>query len=101
MKVEGRKQQDIMRGVGANILKIGYCVHPDTVDPKLHPEQGPIWAWYVEHIKEVAPRFGANYQGDGPGALRKIRQENLDEIRKIFEISGGIDLRNKVMENKE
>jgi heterodisulfide reductase subunit C len=55
----------------------------------------------VEHIKEVAPRFGANYQGDGPGALRKIRQENLDEIRKIFEISGGIDLRNKVMENKE
>lgn len=98
---EGRKQKEIMQGVGANILKIGYCVHPDTVDPKMHPEQGPIWAWYVEHIKDIAPRLGANYNGDGPGALRKIRQENLDEIRKIFEVTGGMDLREKVMNDKE
>lgn len=97
---EGRKQREIMQGAGANILNIGYCVHPDTIDPKLHPEQGPIWAWYVEHIKEVAPRFGANYNGEGPGALRKIRKENLDEIRKIFEVTGGIELRDKVMEDK-
>ncbi len=98
---EGRKQKRIMEGVGSNILEIGYCVHPDKVDPKLHPEQGPIWAWYVEHINDIAPKFGANYHGDGPGALRTIRAETLAEIKQIFEVTGGMKLRNKILEENK
>lgn len=92
----GCQQKDLVDGVGKNILEIGYCVHPDRVDPKQHIEQGPIWKWYREHIEDIAPKLGANYHGDGPGALRTIRKENLDEIYKIFEATGGIDLMEKI-----
>lgn len=99
--VMGRQQVEIMKGCGSNILNIGYCVHPDTVDPEYHPEQGPIWAWYRENIEEIAPKLGANYHGDGLGALRKIREENLEEVRRIFEVTGGMELRKKVLEDEK
>lgn len=95
--VMGRQQAELVNSIGNNILEIGYCVHPDKVDPELHPEQGPVWKWYRDHIEDIAPKLGANYHGDGPGALRKIRQENLDEIRKIFEATGGITLQKKIL----
>ena len=96
----GRQQKQLMNSIGSNILEIGYCVHPDKVDPAYHPEQGPIWEWYIENIEEIAPKLGANYHGDGPGALRKIREENLEEIRRIFEVTGGMELRKKVLEDE-
>jgi heterodisulfide reductase subunit C1 len=98
---EGRKQKRLMESVGNNILEIGYCVHPDRVDPKLHSEQGPIWAWYVEHIQEIAPKLGANYHGEGSGALRTIRRETLEEIKQIFEVTGGMKLRAKILEENQ
>lgn len=94
------QQQRLMNTVGANILEIGYCVHPDKVDPQLHPEQGPIWEWYIKNIKEIAPKLGANYHGDGPGALRKIHQKNLDEIREIYKVTGGLDFMDSVLNNE-
>jgi heterodisulfide reductase subunit C len=97
----GRQQIDIMRIIGGNILKTGYCVHPDIVHPEGHPEQGPIWKWYHERIKEIVPKFGANYHQDGPGALRKIAQKNLDEIASIFEVTGGMALRRKILGETE
>lgn len=85
----GRQQARIAGTVGKNILDIGYCVHPDRVDPSVHPEQGPVWEWYRKYITEVAPKFGANYHGDGAGALRTISPETMDELRRIFEVTGG------------
>ena len=41
-------------------------------------------------------RLGANYQKTGPGILRKIPQEDLDEIRKIFEVTAGIERFEKI-----
>lgn len=96
----GRQQKQLMQSIGTNILEIGYCVHPDRVDPEYHPEQGPIWEWFHDHVADVAPRLGANYNGDGAGALRKISEEDMDEVRKIFEVTGGIELRRKVMEEQ-
>ena len=90
-----------MKGIGQNILEIGYCVHPDRVDPAYHPEQGPVWEWYHDHIADVAPRLGANYHGDGAGALRNIAQEDLNEVRRIFEVTGGMKLRNDVLPTEE
>ena len=94
------QEKRLAQTVGNNILEIGYCVHPDKVKPELHQEQGPIWEWYVNNIEAVAPKLGANYHGDGPGALRKIREENLQEVRKIFEVTGGMDLLKTLKEEK-
>ena len=92
----GRQQEQLSQSLGSNILEIGYCVHPDRVDPDYHPEQGPVWAWYRRHIEEVAPKLGANYHGSGPGALRTIPEEDLDEVRRIFEVTGGLELRDNL-----
>lgn len=96
MSEKGRQQVFLMRTIERNILDIGYCVYPDRVDPEQHPEQGPIWTWYIKHIADIAPKLGANYHGSGPGALRDIPKEDLEEVHRIFEVTGGIKLKNIV-----
>ena len=93
---KGRQQTQLMNTIERNILEIGYCVYPDRVDPDYHPEQGPVWQWYHDNISDVAPKLGANYHGNGPGALRDIPQEDLEEVRRIFEVTGGMKLKQKV-----
>lgn len=95
---KGRQQKFLMNTLERNILEIGYCVYPDRVDPEYHPEQGPVWEWFREHIDDIAPKLGANYHGQGAGALRNIPEEDLDEVRKIFEVTGGIELQKTVLE---
>ena len=92
----GCQQSKLVDGIGQNILELGYCVHPDRVDPDKYVEQGPVWKWYRENIEEIAPKLGANYHGDGPGALRTIRKETMEEIHKIFEATGGIELMEQI-----
>jgi heterodisulfide reductase subunit C len=58
--------------------------------PDLHPEQGPNWEWVHENREELINRLGGNYRGNGPGILRKIPEETLDELRKIFDVTGGL-----------
>ena len=89
---KGIQQFAIVKAIASNIKETGYCVHPDRVDYERHLEQGPVWKWYKENIEEIAPKLGANYHGDGPGALRTISEETLDEIEKIFEVTGCDDL---------
>jgi heterodisulfide reductase subunit C1 len=88
---KGRQQLVIKRVVGENIVYRGYCILPENLVPELHPEQGPIGEWIYENRTEVLQRLGANYGGEGVGALRKIPQESLDELYRIFEITGGFD----------
>ncbi|MBP5327201.1 MAG: 4Fe-4S dicluster domain-containing protein [Bacteroidales bacterium] len=95
---KGVQQKQLMNTIGKNILDIGYCVHPDVVKPDYHPEQGPIWEWYIENIEDISQKLGANYHGEGAGALRKISEEDLDEVRRIFEVTGGMELRKKVLD---
>jgi len=86
---KGRQQYAIKKTVGENILEKGYCVHPDLVKSELHIEQGPIWEWVQENKEAVYERMGANLDKDGPGAMRKIHQSNLDEVAEIFKVTGG------------
>lgn len=88
---KGRQQLAIKRVVGENIVYRGYCVLPENLVPELHPELGPVGEWIYENKEEVYNRVGANYRGDGTGALRKIPQESLDEIYLIFELTGGFE----------
>lgn len=88
----GRQQYLIMKTIGANILKYGYCVHPTTLVPDTHPEQGTVWKWIYENMHDVYASVGANLDGDGPGAMRKISQPVLNELHRIFDVSGGLKL---------
>ncbi len=95
---KGRQQLAVKRTVGEWILKYGYCLYPSQISPENHPEQGPIWEWEHKNIEGVMNRLGANYEKTGPGILRKIPQEALDEIRAIFEVTGGMDRYDKIEE---
>jgi heterodisulfide reductase subunit C len=88
---KGRQQLAIKRAVGENIVYKGYCILPESLVPELHPELGPVNEWIYENKEEVFERVGANYQGEGEGPLRKIPQESLDEIYRIFEVTGGFE----------
>ena len=93
---KGRQQLAIKRVIGENIVYRGYCVLPENLVPEMHPEQGPVGEWIYENKEKVYERVGANYNGEGEGALRKIPQESLDEIYRIFEITGGFDRFDKI-----
>lgn len=84
----GRQLLDIKRSIGHNILETGYCIHPARVDPKMHPEQGPVWAWMSGNAAQVYGRFDAGYDKSGPGLLRRISPDALGELDRIFEITG-------------
>jgi len=85
----GRQQYLIMKTIGANLLRYGYCIHPSAVDIQNHPEQGPVWEWVYSNREEVYERLGANLDREGPGAMRKIATNDLLELAVIFEQSGG------------
>jgi len=89
---KGRQQYAINRTIGENIVNIGYCVTVEKIVPEMHPEQGPVWEWYYQNAEEVVDRLGGNYRKDGPGALRIIPKESIDEIQKIFDVTGGTKL---------
>jgi len=86
---KGRQQLALKRIIGDQILLSGYCVRPDIVDPAMHPEQGPVWEWEHKNLAPLMDKLGANYNGEGAGALRKVSDADLDELKRIFEVTGG------------
>lgn len=88
---KGRQQLAVKRTVGQNILDLGYCIHPTRVDPGLHPEQGPVWEWVHGHVADVFGRFDDGYDREVPGAMKKMSRATLDEMRRIFEVTGGLE----------
>lgn len=88
---KGRQQLAIKRTVGEWILDHGYCLFPEEITVNDHPEQGPVWEWIHGNLPDVMNRFGARYQEEGPGILRKVPQESLDELKRIFEVTGGLE----------
>ena len=88
---KGRQLYPLTKTMTGNILNYGYCVYPDTFKWEDHQESGPVWKWHTEHLEDSLERQGANYKGDGPGILRKIPQESLDELKAIFDVTGGTE----------
>ena len=93
---KGRQQLFMKRIVGDWILNYGYCLYLEGVGTSMYPEQGPVWDWIQKNWSENMSRLGANYKGDGVGILRKIPEDALDEIRQIFEITGGNERYEKI-----
>ena len=86
---KGRQQLALKRLIGDNILATGYCLTPRNIRPELHPEQGTVWEWIYAHDEDVYGRFSNSYLREGAGALRRIDDESMGEIHRIFEVSGG------------
>lgn len=85
---KGRQQYALTRIMSENILNYGYCVYARTFKAEEHPEAGPVWEWIEQNLEDVYKRNGANLEGEGPGALRKIPQEDLDQLKRIFDHTG-------------
>ena len=88
---KGRQLWPLTKTLNNNILHTGYCIHPSTFDCDEYPEAGPITRWVMENKEEVYGRLGANYGGEGQGALRRIPQKDLDELQAIFDETGGTE----------
>ncbi len=87
---KGRQQLAIKRTVGESILNTGYCVtsgYEYSLNCILNRDR--TGNGYMKTRSELVNRLGGNYKGDGPGILRKIPEETLDELKKIFEVTGG------------
>ncbi len=98
---KGRQSLAIKRTVGDEILKSGYCMYVDRITSEMHPEQGPVWEWVRKNAKDVYERCGANYKGNGDGAMRKIPEEALEELKSIFEVSGGKEFFDNIEKHSE
>lgn len=85
---KGRQQYVLTNVLSGNVLNYGYCVYPRTFKAELHPEAGPIWEWGEKNINDYYARLGANLDGDGTGALRRIPQEDRNELKRIFDVTG-------------
>lgn len=85
---KGRQQYILCKDLCHNILDHGYCIYPRHFDAAGHPEAGPVWVWEEKHLDEVFERLGGNLDGEGPGAVRRIPQEDLDQLRRIFDETG-------------
>ncbi|MCD8312786.1 MAG: 4Fe-4S dicluster domain-containing protein [Bacteroidales bacterium] len=88
---KGRQLYCLTKTLTGNILNYGYCVYPETFKWEDHVESGPVWKWHTEHLEDNFARLGANYRGKGTGVLRKIPQEALDELKAIFDVTGGTE----------
>ena len=88
---KGRQQIAIKRTVGKWLWNYGYCVYPRELETKFHPEQGPTFAWVLDNVDPVFQRLGANIDQDGPGILRKIPKESMDELHRIFDVTGATE----------
>ena len=88
---KGRQLYPLTKMMTGNILNYGYCIHPETFSWEEHMESGPVWKWHMDHLEDSLARQGANYKGNGPGILRQIPQESLDEIKSIFDVTGGTE----------
>lgn len=93
---KGRQQLAVKRTVGDWIMKTGYCLYLEGIGTDLHPEQGPVWDWKQKNWRGIFEKLGANYLGSGPGILRQIPEEAMDELRSIFEVTGGTERFRKI-----
>jgi heterodisulfide reductase subunit C len=85
---QGQKQLALKRTIGEHILKYGYCVYVDEINTAMFPEQGPVWDWLQKNKKEVLERLGTSYGKEQSGSLRKIPEESIRNLKKIFDETG-------------
>lgn len=94
---KGRQQYIVVKDLCSNVLNYGYCVYPRTFGYEAHPEYGTVGKWVCDNLDDIHARLGSNLDGDGPGGLRKIPQESLDQLKRIFDVTGATELIEQVL----
>lgn len=88
---KGRQLYPISHNLNGNILNYGYCIHPETFTVRDHPEAGPVYEWHLEHREDSYNRLGCNYMQSGAGTMRLIDKEDLDDLKAIYDVTGGTE----------
>ena len=96
---KGRQQYILVKDLCGNILNHGYCIYPRNFSYDEHKEFGTVGKWINENLDEIHQRMGSDLDGDGPGGLRKIPQESLDQLKNIYDVTGATELMNKVIDD--
>lgn len=89
---KGRQMYLLCKDLNHNILNYGYCIYARAFKYDAHLEAGVVWQWVEKNIDEVFDRLGGNLDKEGPGAMRKIPQKDLDELKKIYDITGATEM---------
>ena len=55
----------------------------------MYPEQGPVWKWMRGNRLSMLERLGTSYKKNKSGTLRNTSQGSLDDLKKIFDETGG------------
>ena len=55
----------------------------------MYPEQGPVWEWLRQNRESLLERLGTSYKKNQAGTLRNTTPESLDDLKKIFDETGG------------
>jgi heterodisulfide reductase subunit C len=98
---KGRQQLALKRTVGENIFKYGYCAATYAVNAEMHPEQGPIWRFILDNTDAVFERLGGQLNGNSTGPLRKIPESAREELKKIFDVTGGTEFFETIEEHSK
>jgi heterodisulfide reductase subunit C len=98
---QGRKQLAVKRTVGDHILEYGYCVYIDEVDLEMYPEQGPVWDWIRKNREQILERLGTSYRKEKAGTLRKTSRKSLEDLKRIFDETGGTRRLDKIEKYSE
>ena len=89
---KGRQMYLLCKDLNHNILNYGYCIYARAFKYDGHKEAGVVWQWVEKNIDEVFDRLGGNLDQEGPGAMRKIPQKDLDELKRIYDITGATEM---------
>ena len=52
-------------------------------------DRGTVWEWIYENDEEIYGQFSAAYNRPGAGALRKLDDRSMEELHRIFDVTGG------------
>lgn len=89
---KGRQMYLLCKDLNHNILNYGYCIYARAFKYNEHLEAGVVWQWVENNIDDMFDRLGGNLDKEGPGAMRKIPQKDLDEIKRIYDITGATEM---------
>ena len=68
------------------------CVYYGVVDMSQNYTVSAPREWVEKNMDDVFDRLGANLDKDGPGAMRRIPQKDLDELKRIYDVTGATEM---------
>jgi heterodisulfide reductase subunit C len=86
--VRGRQQYFGRHLWGGNLWNRACTLYFRNPDPQKHLDFGPRFATYFERKEEFMKRIGAHPDMKGPFSGRKVHNETLEELRRLWTVGG-------------